>query len=46
MFGSTAGMRAVETVSRAAVGLLAGLPLLPAPSTQYRFRQSVSVPSA
>jgi len=39
-------MRAVDTVSRAAFGLLAGLPFLPALSTQYRFLQSVSVQSA
>ena len=46
IFGSTAGMRAVDTVSRADFGLLAGLPFLPSPSTQYRFLQSVSVQSA
>jgi len=43
IFGYTAGLRTVDTVSRADVGLLAGLPLLPSPSTQYRFRQAVSV---
>ena len=46
IFGSTADMRAVDTVSRADFGLLAGLPFLPSPSTQYRFLQSVSVQSA
>jgi len=46
IFGYTAGIRAVDTVSRADFGLLAGLPFLPAPSTQYRFLQSVSVQSA
>jgi hypothetical protein len=46
IFGSTAGIRAVATVSRADFGLLAGLPFLPSPSTQYRFLQSVSVQSA
>jgi hypothetical protein len=46
IFGSTAGIRAVDTVSRADFGLLAGLPFLPSPSTQYRFLQSVSVQSA
>ena len=46
LFGSTAGMRAVETVSRAAFGLLAGLPLLPSPATPYRFLQDVPVTSA
>src|SRR2546428_2162529 len=45
MCGSTAGLRAVATVSRVDFGLLAGLPLLPAPSTQYRFLQAVSVKS-
>ena len=46
IFGSTAGMRAVDTVSRAAFGLLAGLSFLPSPSPQYRFLQDVSVKSA
>ena len=46
MFGYTAGIRAIDTVSRADFGLLAGLPFLPSPSTQYRFLQSVSVQSA
>lgn len=41
LFGFTAGIRAVDSVSRADFGLLAGLPFLPAPSTQYRFLQSV-----
>ena len=39
-------MRAVDTVSRADGGLRAGLPLLPALSTQYRCLPSVSVQSA
>jgi hypothetical protein len=43
IFGYTAGIRAVDTVSRADFGLLAGLPFLPSPSTQYRFLQAVSV---
>jgi hypothetical protein len=43
IFGYTAGIRAVDTVSRADFGLLAGLPFLPSPSTQYRFLQSVPV---
>ena len=46
IFGYPAGIRAVDTVSRADFGLLAGLPFLPSPSTQYRFLQSVSVQSA
>ncbi len=46
IFGYTAGIRAVDTVSRADFGLLAGLPFLPSPSTQDRFLQSVSVQSA
>jgi hypothetical protein len=46
LFGSTAGMRAVDTVSRADFGLLADLPLLPSPSTPYRFLQDVPGKSA
>src|SRR5215468_1497605 len=46
IFGYTAGIRTIDTVSRADFGLLAGLPFLPSPSTQYRFLQSVSVQSA
>src|SRR2546426_185982 len=45
MFGSTAGRRAVDTVSRVDFGLLAGLPFLPAPSTQERVLQAVAVTS-
>jgi hypothetical protein len=43
IFGYTAGIRAVDTVSRADFGLLAGLPFRPSPSTQYRFLQDVPV---
>ena len=43
LFGYTAGIRAVDSVSRADFGLLAGLPFLPSPSTQYRYLQSVGV---
>ena len=39
-------MRTVATVSRTDCGLLAGLPCLPSPSTQYRFLQSVPGQSA
>jgi hypothetical protein len=46
IFGYTAGIRAVDTVSRADFCLLAGLPFLPSPSTQYRFLQDVSVQDA
>jgi len=46
IFGYTAGIRTVDTVSRADFGLLAGLPFLPSPATQYRFLQSVPVQSA
>ena len=46
IFGYTVGIRAVDTVSRADFGLLAGLPFLPSPSTQYRFLQDVSVKSS
>ena len=45
IFGYTAGIRTVDTGSRADFGLLAGLPFLPSPSTQYRFLQAVSVKS-
>jgi hypothetical protein len=37
IFGYTVGIRAVDAVSRTDFGLLAGLPFLPSPSTQYRF---------
>jgi len=43
IFGYTAGIRSVDAVSRIDFGLLAGLPFLPAPSTQYRFLQDVPV---
>jgi len=43
IFGYTAGIRTVDTVSRADFGLLAGLPFLPSLSAQYRFLQDVSV---
>jgi len=46
IFGYTAGLRAVDTVSRADFGLRAGLPLLPSPSTQDRFLQDVPGKSA
>ena len=46
IFGYIAGIRAVDTVSRIDFGLLAGLPFLPSPSTQYRFLQDVSVKDA
>jgi hypothetical protein len=41
IFGYTAGIRSVDSVSRADFGLLAGLPFLPSVSTQYRFLQGV-----
>jgi hypothetical protein len=43
IFGYKAGIRAVDSVSRADFGLLAGLPFLPSVSTQYRFLQHVPV---
>jgi len=46
IFGYTAGIRTVDTVSRADFGLLAGLPFLPSPSTQYPFLQNTSVQDA
>jgi hypothetical protein len=46
LFGYTAGIRAVDTVSRIDFGLLAGLPFLPSPSTPYRFLQDISVEDA
>lgn len=39
--GSTAGRRAGDTVRRADCGWRAGLPVLPSPAPQYRFRQDV-----
>ncbi len=46
LVGSTAGLRTVETVSRADCGLLAGLPLLPSPSTPDRVLHAVPVQDA
>jgi len=46
IFGYTAGIRAVDSVSRADFGLLAGLPFLPSSATQYRFLQRVPVRQA
>jgi hypothetical protein len=46
IFGYTAGIHAVDTVSRIDFGLLAGLPFLPSPVTQYRFLQDISVKDA
>jgi len=46
IFGYTAGLRTVDTVSRADCGLLAGLPFLPSPSTPYRVLQAVPVKDA
>jgi len=46
LFGYTAGIRSVDSVSRTDFGLLAGLPFLPSPSTQYRYLQSVPVKEA
>ena len=43
IFGYTAGIRTVDSVSRADFGLLAGLAFLPSVSTQYRFLQNVPV---
>jgi len=46
LFGYTAGIRSVDSVSRTDFGLLAGLPFLPSPSTQYRYLQSIPVKEA
>jgi len=46
IFGYTAGIRAVDSVSKVDFGLLSGLPFLPSPSTQYRYLQSVSAHNA
>lgn len=46
IFGYTAGIRAIDSVSRTDFGLLAGLPFLLSPSTQYRFLQAVSTKDA
>lgn len=43
IFGFTTGIRAVDSVSRADFGLLAGLPFLPSVSAQYRFLHDVPV---
>jgi hypothetical protein len=42
LFGYTAGVRSIDAVSMADFGLLAGLPFIPSPTTQYRFHQSFS----
>lgn len=46
IFGYTDGIRAVDSVSRADFGLLAGLPFLVSPASQYRFLQSVPMNEA
>jgi len=46
IFGYTDGIRAVDSVSRADFGLLAGLPFLVSPSSQYRFLQAVKMKDA
>ena len=46
LFGYTKGIRTIDSVSRADFALLAGLPFLPSPSTQYRYLQSISCKSA
>ena len=46
IFGYTAGIRAVDSISKKDFGLLAGLPFLPSLSTQYRYLQSVTVKDA
>jgi len=46
LFGYTAGIRSVDSVSRTDFGLLAGLPFLPSPPTQYRYLQNVPVKEA
>jgi len=46
IFGYTDGIRTVDSVSRADFGLLAGLPFLVSPSSQYRFLQSVRMKNA
>ncbi len=46
VFGYTDGIRAVDSVSRADFGLLAGLPFLVSPSSQYRFLQAVKIKDA
>ena len=46
LFGYTKGIRSIDSVSRADFALLAGLPFLPSPATQYRYLQSVSCKSA
>ena len=46
LFGLTAGIRAIDSVSRADFGLLEGLPFLSSTSSQYRLLQSISYNNA
>jgi len=43
LYGYPDGIRAIDPVSRADFGLLAGLPWLPAATTQYRYLQAIPV---
>ena len=43
LFGYKVGVRSLDSVSKADFGLLAGLPFLPSPSTQYRHLQRYSI---
>jgi len=46
LFGYTKGIRTVDPVNRKDFALLAGLPFLPSPSTQYRYLQGISCKGA
>ncbi len=46
IFGYTAGIRSIDSVSKADFGMLAGLPFLPSISTQYRYLRSVPANNA
>jgi len=41
LFGLKEGIRSINPISQKDFGLLAGLPFLPSPSTQYRFLQAI-----
>ena len=46
LFGYIKGIRPVDSVSRTDFAMLAGLPFLPSPSTQYRYLQSIDYNNA
>ena len=46
LYGYHHGIRAIDPISRADFGLLAGLPCLPAASAEYRFLQAIATQQA